>query len=150
MFKELHIKISTEDASDIADRLDLDGDGTISYKEFEKFCLGKRSRPPSSPRDRRKAANMLERKVQDQINELAQTRSGIPDFRTVFEDIDRHGDGELSAHDLKKALRVMKIKLDDDDVLDLVERLDQDGDGKISYSEFESFALGRTRRKRNL
>eukprot|EP00638_Chattonella_subsalsa_P000152 CAMPEP_0117736784 /NCGR_PEP_ID=MMETSP0947-20121206/2141_1 /TAXON_ID=44440 /ORGANISM="Chattonella subsalsa, Strain CCMP2191" /LENGTH=1011 /DNA_ID=CAMNT_0005552151 /DNA_START=179 /DNA_END=3214 /DNA_ORIENTATION=+ len=145
MLDDLDVNLSTNDARDLANRLDTDDDGTISYEEFMHFAgKGKKSRTPkrrvrASPR-----VEMIERKVQDEVRRLAQTTDGVPDFYTVFNDIDRDGAGELNKREFRRALNIMGIKnLDDEDVDCLVDRLDIDGDGTISYKEFEAFALGR-------
>jgi len=58
----------------------------------------------------------------------------IPELITVFEEIDKDGDGQLDRAELEQAMR--KIGASDSTVEEMIKEADVDGDGKISKQEF--------------
>ena len=60
-------------------------------------------------------------------------------LRTIFEQFDRNGDGKLSGMELWRAARNMGMELTDMEINALVWRFDMDGDGLVSFLEFEAF-----------
>ncbi|XP_013406253.1 leucine-rich repeat-containing protein 74B-like [Lingula anatina] len=59
------------------------------------------------------------------------------DIRMVdlFRNFDKNGDYKVTKEEFKKGIKVAGINLDDQQILDLVERLDKCPDGRIDYSE---------------
>jgi len=54
---------------------------------------------------------------------------------------DSDGDGLISPKELNQILFELKLKLSEEEVYDMVEEADIDGDGFINYKEFISLML---------
>ena len=66
-------------------------------------------------------------------------------LRELFEDMDRDGDGEITAHELTKFINNSDLfsdsgmELSKDDGWMLMERLDMSGNNRITYDDFKDF-----------
>ena len=58
------------------------------------------------------------------------------DLRRAFKELDRKGDGALTMGDFRFALHRMDIVLSESQFTTLARKIDQNGDGQISYAEF--------------
>lgn len=101
---------SVDDVDMIMKMADLDGDKMLSYEEMANMMgLGPKG---NDPKERKRAA---------------------------FRMMDSNGDGSITVDELK----VMMGSLGDDDDLGIMEMLikehDKDGDGKLSFEEFDKF-----------
>jgi len=77
----------------------------------------------------------LVRKLRSLLRSEAKDQS----LRDLFEKLDKNGDKKVTAVELRKGLKDLGFRLDDDEVRDIIKYCDVDGDGEISYLEFESF-----------
>jgi len=101
---------SVDDVDMIMKMADLDGDKMLSYEEMANMMgLGPKGKDPKEKK------------------------------RAAFRMMDSNGDGSITADELK----VMMGSLGDDDDLGIMEMLikehDKDGDGKLSFEEFDKF-----------
>eukprot|EP01050_Picozoa_sp_SAG11_P010729 SAG11_NODE_1093_length_5906_cov_10.683313_1_plen_584_part_00 len=120
----------------IIDALDDDGSGLIGFRKFCEMVMGSKKRGGtglqlqvdnmSSSADAGNNEMMLKRKV----------RMCFRDLRRAFKDLDRSGDGVLTMEDFRFALHRMDIILSEQQFKELVRKIDQNGDGQISYAEF--------------
>ena len=63
-----------------------------------------------------------------------------------FNEIDKNGNGTLSKEEIVEAYRVIKgLDFDEDEVLELISRVDADGSGEIDYSEWMMTAINKER-----
>lgn len=131
---------------------DKDNDFAINYDEFLQICLTKKNKSLRSDVEERKEkenqdTNEIENifskligKELDMIKELAQIANELKtskDFTTyeAFTAIVNE-DKYITESNLKNFLN-SKIELKDDDITNLMYRIDSDNDGKISYEEFQ-------------
>lgn len=77
------------------------------------------------------------------IRHLLRTEAKAESLRQLFEDLDRNGDGTITALEFRKGLRELGFRLDDVEVGQLVRHCDLNGNGEISFAEFESFVKSR-------
>eukprot|EP00698_Gefionella_okellyi_P001843 TRINITY_DN11683_c0_g1_i1.p1 TRINITY_DN11683_c0_g1~~TRINITY_DN11683_c0_g1_i1.p1 ORF type:complete len:464 (-),score=103.62 TRINITY_DN11683_c0_g1_i1:2-1393(-) len=71
-------------------------------------------------------------------------------LRVEFDALDTNKDGNLSPSELKAGLRLLKLPYEDPDVQLLLDRLDADKNGLVSFDEFRTFVLKRERKLRAL
>ncbi len=59
--------------------------------------------------------------------------------RQDFDEIDQDGDGYITASELLRASVKDNPKISDDNIAEIVQMADSDGDNKISYEEYARF-----------
>ncbi|KAJ4465041.1 calmodulin-like protein [Lentinula edodes] len=99
---------------DMINEVDVDGNGTIDFKEF---------------------LSMMEKKFKDTDSE--------EEIRQAFQVFDKNGDGTISAKELKAVMESLGEKLSDKEVDAMIQEADQDGDGCINYQEFVNMMLSK-------
>jgi solute carrier family 25 phosphate transporter 23/24/25/41 len=60
-------------------------------------------------------------------------------FRKIFDSIDRNKNGYIEVKDMIPMLRSLDYKLSEEEIEDLVKKLDIDNDNKVTYAEFIQF-----------
>jgi len=96
-----------EDVEDMIREADKDGNGTIDFGEFIEMM-------PTQERDENAEEEMLE----------------------AFRVFDTDGNGSITADELRQIFNNLGEKLTDDEISDMIEEADTDGDGEINYQEF--------------
>ena len=127
-FKKLRIrpKPDRRDIKDLINTLDKDGDGLVSYKEFLD-ALFNPSNKKSGPKF--KLSKSFKRLIDD-------AKLSAKEFKQVFLDMDDNGTGKISPKEFKKAFKELGIKAHREDIEDLMDEMDKNGDGVVSYQEF--------------
>ncbi|CAK8679678.1 unnamed protein product [Clavelina lepadiformis] len=139
-------KLTEEQISEFRRAFDLfdeDGDGTITTGELGNVM-------------RLLGQNTTEAELQDMINEVDADGSGTIDFpefltmmarkikdtnsekevREAFRVFDRDGNGYITAAQLRQFMTNLGEKLTDEEVDEIIEEADVDGDGQVNYEEF--------------
>ena len=116
------------------DRLDVDGDGQVSYGEFLRF-FGKSSADARS-----------ETELKQQLQSLLAlaSRKGVQ-IADSFRHFDARNDGRVSRDQFQAALceltpKIRALASDEKQLIALFQAFDADSDGMISRKEFEAFA----------
>ena len=127
--EQLDLRLSSSEIKDVLDVFDADG-GEISYQEFVAFC-------------REEDTELLDR-VRSEFVRLADagpyaSRTGVPSMRPVFQEFDRSHRGCITRHEFKQGVQLLGLKLSQREVEQVLQHLDADGNGEISYIEFETF-----------
>ena len=120
---------------------DKDGDGTITTKELGTVM-------------RSLGQNPTEAELQDMVNEVDGNGTiDFPEFLTMmarkmkdtdseeelkeaFKVFDKHGNGFISASELRHVMTNLGEKLTDEEVDEMIREADVDGDGQIGFEEF--------------
>lgn len=58
-------------------------------------------------------------------------------MRRAFEALDANGDGTLEQHEVAAAFEALGDPIDEQDLMQLMQRVDLDGNGSISFDEFQ-------------
>eukprot|EP00475_Leptophrys_vorax_P020849 TRINITY_DN285_c0_g1_i2.p1 TRINITY_DN285_c0_g1~~TRINITY_DN285_c0_g1_i2.p1 ORF type:complete len:151 (-),score=58.84 TRINITY_DN285_c0_g1_i2:47-499(-) len=93
--------------ADMINEVDTDGNGNIDFSEF---------------------LTMMARKMKDTDNE--------DEIREAFKVFDKDGNGYISAAELRHVMTNLGEKLTDEEVDEMIQEADIDGDGQINYDEF--------------
>jgi len=97
-----------EETDNIFKKVDADGNGTISYEEFIRASIDKRS--------------ILTDK----------------NLMTAYKLFDKNGDGSIEAKEIKEVLGKDLIGNKDDKVWEeIIKEVDENGDGVVSFEEFK-------------
>ncbi|KAH6803651.1 Calcium-binding EF-hand family protein [Perilla frutescens var. frutescens] len=70
---------------------------------------------------------------------MAEDPQDVADRERLFKHFDANGDGKISASELGDALKTLG-GVTPEEIKNMMEEIDSDGDGYISYDEFTSFA----------
>jgi len=92
---------------DMINEVDIDGNGTIDFREF---------------------LNMMAKKVNKSDSE--------EELREAFRVFDKDGNGHISASELRTVMTTLGEKLTDEEVDEMIFEADLDGDGQVNYEEF--------------
>lgn len=92
--------------------IDIDGDGTFSFKEFVLLMFN--------------TGNLTEISEEQEEAEL----------RDAFKVFDTAGNGYITNQDLRSVLQCLGEQLSEDEIEDMIEEVDIDGDGRINFTEF--------------
>ena len=71
----------------------------------------------------------------EQINEIGD------EVRQQFEFFDKNGDGFIEKKELKKGLKQLNQKIEKSTIKRMIKEADVDGDGKISFQEFQRILI---------
>lgn len=116
------------------DRLDADGSGLLDFGEVEAG-LKKMGYPPNY------ASDVFLQVAGSKRNQIsfqefkAWVEHKYDDMRELFDSVDRDKSGDICLEELKLMLHHMDLPLTSAD--DFMKRMDNDGDGKISFEEFQ-------------
>ncbi|KAH8049578.1 Ca2-binding protein [Aureococcus anophagefferens] len=99
------------------------------------------------PRGRYETPDVAESKYDDddvtflvrKLRKLLRAEAKDVSLRRLFDELDRNGDRRITAIEFRRGLKDLGLALDDDEIRDVIRHCDLDGDGEISYLEFESF-----------
>lgn len=140
----------THDIADaLADKVDHDEDGLISYHEFAPLCYDllvevvnmeiQRSEVEAVEEAAVEQARMLEAEQELYRGMTNDEIEGL--VYEIFKSVDTGDAGELEPRQFANALTMSKLQLTPAEVEMFMNQLDTDGDGKISYTEFVPVAL---------
>ncbi|XP_052272169.1 neo-calmodulin-like isoform X2 [Dreissena polymorpha] len=93
---------------DMVNEVDEDGNGTIEFEEFVKMMASKTTSSQS----------------ENEIN------------REAFDVFDPQRTGFITAENLKRIMQALGEELTDEIAQEMIEKVDGDGDGKVSFEEF--------------
>jgi Ca2+-binding EF-hand superfamily protein len=127
---------------------DADGDGSLSLSEFESVGQNVQGGGKTTPSGSTDASSLLTSSALNALIALQQhsqahqtspsssTSHGRPSLDDRFAAADANGDGEISADELKADMAVAAAANGRDPSAAVLTKLDTDGDGSISKSEF--------------
>ncbi|RNA44698.1 neo-calmodulin-like isoform X2 [Brachionus plicatilis] len=69
------------------------------------------------------------------ISEISEEQED-KELREAFKVFDRKGNGFITSSDLRSVLQCLGEQLTEDEIEDMIEEVDIDGDGRIDYEEF--------------
>lgn len=111
--KALGVVVSDEEIQKMIAEVDADNSGKIEFPEFCQLISS-----------RFKDSNFGEGKGEEDI------------IREVFQFFDKDGNGTISRSELRHIMTCMGERLTDQDISDMIEAADVNGDGEIDYKEF--------------
>ena len=131
-------EITMNDIESVINHFDKDGDKLISINEFIQYFT---DRVNKCFNDRRiKHANkvaLILRKTMTGVVEKGVT------LRSIFGHLDKDKSGSIESQELASAIKKLPCFKDikEQDIKDLMKQLDEDGNGQITFDEFEHFVM---------
>ena len=114
IMKNLGQTPSEAELQDMINEVDIDGNGTIDFKEF----LG-----------------LMARKMRD-----ADTEEELIEAFKVF---DRDGNGFITSHELRNIMNSLGEGLSPEEIEEMIKEADLDNDGQIDYEEFVKMMMSK-------
>jgi len=140
----------TEDVIELLmTKVDANADNLISYEEFAPLCYEILVEVVSKELDDNDAEQAAVEEAEGQLLEEAEaylvqgfSKDELQELlKGVFEEMDTDGSKHLDPDEFKRALALSDLKLTPEEVDQVLEAIDTDGDGKISYEEFIPIAF---------
>jgi len=113
---------------DLVEVMDFFGGSEVPYEAFVAFAL---KQDPVTTR--------IASKVRNEIERLAERDGRPPDYKGAFRELDDDDSGELDQEEFRTAMRNLGLRLSSQELRQLVNLFDSDGDGAVSYREFVDF-----------
>ena len=114
MFKKLNIKLSVQDVRSIIYRFDKDHNKGINLEEFREL-----------------------------IADVFQANTAYDEAYKAFKVFDKDGSNTITSDEVREACKYLDYKLTDEEVNELIKKMDTDGDGIICFDEFaKAYACG--------
>ena len=114
MFKKLGVKLSPSDVKGLVYKFDKDGSRDIDLTEFRAL-----------------------------INDVLSANKIYEEAYEAFQVFDKNGDNTITPEEVKEACSMLPKKLSEQEIDDLVKKMDTDGNGIIHFDEFaKAYACG--------
>ena len=107
VLKALHIKVNDKELQALLNQMDTNGNGKIDYNEFKAVM----------------AKNFF-------------GRHNEKDLEAAFNKYDSDGNGFLTVDELRNAMANIGRRMSENEIKSMIESLDSNHDGKISFDEF--------------
>jgi len=131
-------EITMNDIESVINHFDKDGDKLISIDEFVQYFTDRVNKCLNDRRMKHayKVAMIL-RKTMTGVVEKGVT------LRSIFGHLDKDKSGSIGSQELADAIKKMPSFKDikEQDIKDLMKQLDEDGNGQITFDEFEHFVM---------
>ena len=138
------------DLQEAFDLFDKDGDGDISVGELSSLfrCFGARKTPEELAEILAKFDDDNSGKIEfdEFVAMMAETilePDVDPELTEAYKVFDRN-EGGISPQELKEVLLKFGYSLSNEDVQDMVDECDWDGDGQLNFEEFCLIMMGKT------
>ena len=128
-------------------RFDKDGNGTINYRAFLRFCTDSASIQHSDLGISMQAAEKVRKTLRRIINENEDgdhmngfsNDDGLKNVQSLFNGMDKDGEGTNDITEFREAMMRWGTGLTESEINIFGERFDYDGDGEVDYNEFLRF-----------
>ncbi|XP_044472049.1 calmodulin-like protein 12 isoform X1 [Mangifera indica] len=129
-------KMTDEEVKELIQEADVDGDGQVNYDEFVRVMLegvvkdisSKLSSSTSTSASTSASSNLINLKRLDTDTE--------EEMKAAFKVFDKDQNGFISAAELRLFMTNLGEKMTDEEVKELIQEADVDGDGQVNYDEF--------------
>ena len=83
------------------------------------------------------SAKEVKKEVKKEVRSVMTTkREEDPELKRVFATFDKNSDGFITKQELKESLKNIRVFMSDEEVEEMVKKVDANGDGLIDFSEF--------------
>ncbi|XP_037090169.1 calmodulin-A-like [Pollicipes pollicipes] len=118
VLRSIELNITDSEMTDVMTKTDIDGDGLITFEDF--LCALTYARKE----------NMVKTAHEREVT-----------LRQTFQIFDRQNFGTISPKDIWNVLKSLGKNISLEEIEEIVEEIDEDGDSRISYPEFKQVVL---------
>jgi len=120
-----------EELEELIEDSDRDGSGSVDFQEFVELMI-KREAEKETPEDLKQAFRVFDKVRGSQVSRKTFLKSRISP--KLFQD----GNGYVSTSEIKYVLSRIGVNFSDDELLEMVQEADIDGDQHVSFEEFSN------------
>ena len=136
VLKELEVKLTKSEDARLLDILATEssegGSGGVSYRELLRFCSAHSSKWYEYD-------TALAERLRAALRDNMRKSSFVANLKKQFEELDEDDDGIITRKEFDRGCRKLGMELDSSDSAKLLELLDVDGSGSVSYEDFVAF-----------
>jgi len=126
--------VTAAGVEDLMAKFDGNADGVLSFEEFNKMI------DAANEIQRKKHVAEIKKSGRHALKPVRQVKdSSVAKHRVIFQWFDKDGSGEIDTDEFYRALNALKLKVSMADAHKLLQGLDVDHSGGISFAEFEAF-----------
>jgi Ca2+-binding EF-hand superfamily protein len=133
------LEFSDELAEKLMKEFDEDGNGEIDYQEFTTLVMGSTKDDLTSLNTVASTEHVSTAAGNDMMMLRRKVRTQWKDLLQAFRDVDTDKSGTLDESELRRVLSRFNIDLHESQFKELMEQIDEDRDGEVSYAEFMKF-----------
>ena len=155
VFVELGVKATDAEIQELVFGLDKSNDGLCSYNEFLAIAYPSHTNPrgstASSTGSTLSPTSSLVTLLSDRLKEMIRRASGSErELRALFSKFDVQNTGRLTRSKFQKAFANMGLSAPSKEVQELIDSMDTNGDGMVSYGEFINMVHNGSNRRRDI
>jgi len=139
--KELGLNWDEKQCTEMINRIDLDGTGSLDMFDFAHVCSAAAAKNPAASVDDilRMSLSSLSQKrsLKAQMRE-AGLKKKMRDMDGVFKKIDKNSDGNLDTEEFSAAIKAFNLDWSDQEIKDCLGKIDANGDGVIQKNEYQA------------
>lgn len=133
------LDFSDELAAKLMKEFDEDGNGEIDYQEFTTLVMGSKKDDLTSLNTAASTEYVSTAAGNDMMMLRQKIRSQWKDLLQAFRAADKDKSGTLDDAELRRVLHRFNVDLGDSQFAELMQEIDEDRDGQVSYAEFMKF-----------
>jgi Ca2+-binding EF-hand superfamily protein len=163
----LGVQLSNEEVAGIVGWLDTNNNGLVSFEELDREMMQRltarrqlrrkeeeKSAPPpldaAAPATAVRSMPAAADRALQQIVRLVEGRVTMKRVRDIFRSLDNDGNGEIDVQEMRAGMTGLGVQLSDEEVTGIVDWLDADGNGLVSYEELDKEMVRRLTARRRL
>jgi calmodulin len=120
VMKSLGLNPTDEELADLVRDIDTDGNGQIEFKEFLSLM----------------------------VNKIGGDAASEDEIKQAFQLFDNDGNGYISTSELRQVMATLGENPTDQEVAELMQEADENGDGQIDFQEFVKLMNGTSKNKK--
>jgi Ca2+-binding EF-hand superfamily protein len=139
VFNELGVKSSDAEIQELIFGLDKSNDGLCSYEEFIRIAFPSSNVDSAAGSSGIGSTSSLVTLLTERLKEMIRLASGSErELRALFSKFDTQNTGRITRNKFQRAFANMGLSAPAKEVQQLIDSMDTNGDGMVSYGEFVS------------
>ena len=129
----LKVDLEVDDVTKIFEKYDREGTGKLRYKYFVDLLGGVHSRYDDHDEHTKALVRTIRKRIEDA---LGYGHVSARKLREAFVETDINNSGDIDGREFKRAMKNLRVQLSNDEVRDIYDKFDKNGNGRLNYQEF--------------